>query len=264
MTADEAERLVSEAVDRLWSRSGSSALDNLRRRGLADETIRAFRLGFDPHVRATRKDGSPYRASGIVIPWVEQNRLTLIKVRQPEGRKPKYAEVYRHNPSLYGAAPILPGRPVVVTEGELDAVLVSQELSHLACGVVTTGSASNRPDRAVAARLVAAPTWLIGHDADPAGDKAASAWEQLAPGRCRRVRPPEKDWTDAHALGFGRIVYHLGRLVMPPPRWEQLAEAESIDVPETDLSAIVNGFAFDDPEDLAEAEARQWEKGQPA
>jgi hypothetical protein len=34
--------------------------------------------------------------------------------------------------------------------------------------------------------------------------------------------------------------------------------------PETDLSAIAEGFTFDDPDDLAEAEARRWEKGEPA
>ncbi|WP_169979483.1 CHC2 zinc finger domain-containing protein [Tautonia rosea] len=264
MTADEADRLVAEASDRLWSRSGADALDDLRSRGLDDEAIRAARLGFDPSVQATTRDGRPYRASGIVIPWVEQNRLSLIKVRQPEGRKPKYAEVYRHNPSLYVAAPILPGRPVIVTEGELDALLVSQQTAHLTCGVVTTGSASNRPDRATVARLLPAPVWIIATDADEAGDRLADAWVELAPGRCRRARPPGpgKDWTDAHAAGSGRVAYHLAPLVMTPPSWEELAEAESIDATETCLDAIANGFTFDDPDDLAEAEARCREKGE--
>lgn len=276
MTADEADRLVAEAADRLWSRSGAAALDDLRSRGLDDESIRAARLGFDPSVKATTRDGRPYRASGIVIPWMEQNRLTLIKVRQPEGRKPKYAEVYRHNPSLYVAAPILPGRPVIACEGEFDAVLVSQQTAHLAVGVVTTGSASNRPDRSTVARLLPAPAWIISSDADEAGDRLADAWQELAPARCRRARPPGpgKDWGDCHAAGPGRIAYFLAPLVTPeaaPPSsssfdlaaWMEHSKRR-MNSPETCLDAIANGFDLADPDDAAEADARHWEKGQPA
>lgn len=225
MTADEAERLVTEAVDRLWSPEGADALGYLRSRGLTDEPIRSARLGYAPEVRATTRDGRHYSASGITVPWQEQNRLTLIKVRQSQDRRPKYAEVYRHNPSLYIAAPILPGRPAIVTEGELDALIVAQQTAHLACGVVTTGSASNRPDPSVVSRLLAAPRWVVAVDADPAGDQLAGIWEELSSGRCKRVRPPGpgKDWTDCHEGGPGRIAYHLAPLVMTPPSWEELS-----------------------------------------
>ena len=264
MTADEADRLVAEAVDRLWSRSGASALDGLRRRGLTDEMIRAARLGFDPSIRATTRDGRPYGASGVVIPWMESGRLALVKVRQGEGRKPKYVEVYRDDPCLYVAAPIRPGRPVIVCEGELDALIVAQQTAHLACGVITTGSASNRPDHATAFPLLSAPAWIIATDADEAGDRLAEAWVELVPGRCRRARPPGpgKDWTDAAAHGFGRIAYHLAPLVMTPPSWESRAEAESIDGRDPCRDAIALGFDLTEAEDAAEAEARRWEKGE--
>lgn len=276
MTVHEAEALVAEAADRLWTPSGAAALDGLRSRGLDDETIRAARLGFDPIIQATTRDGRPYRASGIVIPWQEPGRLALVKIRQPEGRKPKYVEAYRDRPSLYVAAPILPGRPVVITEGELDALIVAQQTAHLTCGVITTGSASNRPEASLAARLIAAMPWIIATDADEAGDRLADSWIELATGRCRRVRPPGpgKDWTDAHEAGPGRIASHLAPWIAPeaappPARSFDLAawikqSRRLMDHPMTDLSSISDGFDLTDPEDAAEAEARRWEKGQPA
>lgn len=238
MTAVEADRLVAAASDRLWSRAGAAALDDLRRRGLDDETIRAARLGFDPRVQAMTRDGRPYQAGGIVIPWWEphRDRVTRIKVRQREGRQPKYAEVYRDRPCLYVASPVLTGRPVIVTEGELDALLVAQQTGHLSCGVVTTGSASARPDRATVARLISAAPWIIATDADQAGDQAAAAWMELAPGRARRHRPPGpgKDWGDAHEAGFGRIAYDLAPVIMTPHAWESLSAWQWADPTDAD------------------------------
>jgi hypothetical protein len=43
------------------------------------------------------------------------------------------------------------------------------------------------------------PRWFAAHDADPAGDKAASLW----PARAIRVRTPKgKDWTEARQAGI--------------------------------------------------------------
>ena len=237
MTGPEAAALVEGAADRLWTPEGADALAGLRARGLGDETIRAARLGYDPTVRATARDGRPYTVRGIVIPWTEAGRLTLVKVRQPEGRRPKYAEVFRDRPGLYTAAPVRSGRPVLIPEGELDALLLAQETADWCCGVVTTGSASVRPDPTAAGRLVAAWPWLIATDADEAGERAAGAWAELAPGRCRRVRPPGpgKDWTDAHEAGPTRLRYHLAPLLTEPPSWESLAVLDwAGDDPEAD------------------------------
>ncbi len=144
MTPEAAEALVDEAAARLWSPEGSDALSYLAGRGLTDETIRAARLGFAPRVQATTRDGRPYTASGIVLPWFVGDNLALVKVRQPEGRKPKYAEVYRdwdRPPTIYPSpATIRPGRPLVVVEGEFDCLLLDQALGERAA-VVTLGSA---------------------------------------------------------------------------------------------------------------------------
>lgn len=197
MSPAEAESLVAEAERRLWLPEGSEALEYLRgpRRRLRDETIRAARLG----VITEGRRGSP---AGIVIPWFAGSAITLIKVRRPDGAKPKYLEAFRDRARHVGIYPdsgiIRHGRPLVIPEGEFDALLLGQELGDSA-PVVTLGSASARPTPRILARMLPAAPWYIATDADPAGDRSAADW----PAPSRRVRPPApfKDWTEARGAG---------------------------------------------------------------
>ena len=160
-------------------------------------------------------------ARGVVIPWFDGDRLALVKIRQPEGRKPKYAEAFRDRPRVYrDPAVIEPGRPLIIVEGEFDALLLGQELRDVAA-VVTLGSASSRPDLATRSEMLAAAPWFIATDADEAGDKAASGW----PARSIRVRPPEgvKDWTELWQAGFNSVRYHWGRYLPMTTPWDELA-----------------------------------------
>lgn len=227
LPATDALALVSEAADRLWTPEGADALDYLRGRGLADETIRAARLGWTPSAR-----GVPWTPPGVVIPWADRGRLALVKVRPPEawrdrfpeGRRPsRYVEAWRDRPGLYVAAPIVPGRPVVLCEGELDALIVAQAVGDRAA-VATPGSASGRVDPGILGPLVMASPWIVATDADPAGDRLADALMALAGSRGRRVRPPGpgKDWTDAHAAGRNRFAYYLGPHLTRGPTWDDL------------------------------------------
>ena len=138
--------LVESAAARLWTPEGAEALAYLRGRGLGPETIRAASAGRPSRPART---AAPTRARHR-HPVVRGDRLALVKVRQPEGRRPKYAEVYRNPerpPTLYlSPETIRPGRPVVITEGEFDALMLGQALGELAA-VVTLGSASGRPAR---------------------------------------------------------------------------------------------------------------------
>ena len=193
--------LVEAAAARLWSPEGAEALAHLTGpRCLSPETIRAARLGWTSGASVPTRDGDrSYRALGLVIPWFLGGRLALVKVRQPEGRRPKYAEAFRDPARLVGdpgPATVRPGRPLVVVEGEFDALALGEALGEMAT-VVTLGSASARPEPAALGVMLAARQWCVATDADPAGDKAADGW----PARARRVRPPEpfKDWTEAKA-----------------------------------------------------------------
>lgn len=223
--------LVARAAERLWAHEGASALDGLRRRGLADATIRAAQLGFAPRIEARARDGHPYLAAGIVIPWFGRDGLDRVNVRQPDGRRPKFAEVFRAanwTGGIYpGQASIRPGRPVVIVEGEMDSLLLAQEIAALDVAVVTLGSASAVPDVNVLIPLLCCPTWCIATDRDDAGNKAAERW----PARARRASPPEligqpcKDWTDCHSVGADLLAIWRNILVThsSTPSWEELS-----------------------------------------
>jgi hypothetical protein len=86
---------------------------------------------------------------------------------------------------------------------------LAQELADLA-SVVTLGSASSKPEGMTFLAMLAAPVWYLAHDADPAGDRAASGW----PARAVRVRPPGpyKDWTEAAIDGVNLARWWRDRL----------------------------------------------------
>jgi DNA primase len=142
------------------------------------------------------KDGTRFwDVSGIVIPWMDRDRLAMVKIRRPAGSEPRYVEAFRDRPTIFPAPSVVrPGKPLVIVEGEFDTLLLGQELVNLVA-VVTLGSASSRPDGSTHLAMLAAPNWYLAHDADGGGEKAASGW----PDRARRVRPPVpfNDWTDA-------------------------------------------------------------------
>ncbi len=214
LTKEEVNQVVSEAVDRLWSEEGVDEREYLRNRGLEDQTIQRAKLGWiaDDH-------RIPWRASGIIIPWFEEERLTCLKLRSCErwlasfsGDRcpPKYIEAFREDPGLFLATPIKPGRPVIIVEGELDALLVAQVLQERAT-VATVGAATSRVDPSVLFPLIVGSPWLIATDNDEAGDKLASKLIEIGASRSQRVSPPAKDWTDTHAHGWGRIAYYFGK-----------------------------------------------------
>ena len=163
-------------------------------------TIKAAGLGWTPDVTIpTRGDLRSFRATGIVLPWFDGDRLSMVKIRQPAARKPKYVEASRDRPGVYPTlAAIRPEAPLILVEGEFDALLLNQELGDLAA-VVTLGSASAQLDERVRFELNRAKPIFAAHDADAAGDRAAAGWSS----RVIRVRPPapDKDWTDAARAG---------------------------------------------------------------
>jgi len=225
---EEASSLVAEAAERLWKPEGTDALAYLHGRCLKDETIKAASLGWTPGVMIPTRDGDRcYRARGITIPWFDEERLALVKIRQPEGSKPKYAEAFRDRPRIFpGAIVIEPGRPLVIVEGEFDALLLGQELRRAPglpgwAAVVTLGSTSNRPDLDARSEMLAAPVWFVATDADGAGDKAALEW----PARAIRIRPPDpfNDWTEAAQAGIDLRCWWLPRLGGTGALWNELA-----------------------------------------
>ncbi|HUX23651.1 MAG TPA: CHC2 zinc finger domain-containing protein [Burkholderiales bacterium] len=215
---DAAVAVVLRCMEVLWSDAGAAALTWLRRRGLADDTIRDAWLGYQPLRQWAGPDGVGYArarglalARGVTIPHLIDGRPWAVKVAT---MLPEQAHKYRlckpagATTALYGADSLAGHDIAVVCEGEFDALLCSQEVGDLV-GVITFGSAGTHDLDAWLPWLVHLRRLLIATDADDAGDKAA-AWWLASTKRARRLLPPgpdlvgaggAKDITDAHLAG---------------------------------------------------------------
>jgi DNA primase len=81
-------KLVEEAAARLWTPEGRNALDYLRGRGLTEATIKAARR-WTPRVSIPVKHETRFwDVSGITSPWMDRDRLAMVKIRLPSGSEP--------------------------------------------------------------------------------------------------------------------------------------------------------------------------------
>ncbi len=245
-----AEEFVEASEARLWSAKhadSARALAYLREcRGLTDETIKHWRLGYsgrdlwdEPRNWGLENAEEPTRKvwlpRGIVIPCFDaEGVLWSVKVRRPlpgdelaaaigpiqprpDREEPKYWALRGHQPGLFGLH-TLPGRDVVViAEGEFDAMLLAQQAGGLV-GVVTLGSAYLKLQGRWILPLLPARRILIAYDVDDAGEKRAKRLGQLS-ARARRVQPLlGKDLSEMHTLGGdvrAWVVYQLARHAPP-------------------------------------------------
>ena len=167
------------SVRYLWSnvRDAQEALTYLHARGLSDETIHHFGLGFNPRWTNTTiqeadtsgKLKALKLAPGIIIPCFVDGVLCYLKVRCIVGNladalqrppevlrerdeqtgkvtrrlSPKYLQLRSGKlGTLFNADALDTGKTIVITEGEFDAMLAQQQLGE-EVAVVTVGSASN-------------------------------------------------------------------------------------------------------------------------
>lgn len=214
--------IVAKAETTLWGREGREALAWLHARGLADATIRRFRLGFMPEryvsdpievLSTDTRYQSITAQRGIVLPWPlpassdDSTRWAGANIRRLgsdvfSGASPTPKCIACEGSTRGFAYPwpeILPTQgvvPALIVEGEFDALLANQELGH-AANVVTVGGAGTEPHASTLASLARCPWWLIATDRDEAGIDAASRWIERSPHKARRAMLPHgKDLTD--------------------------------------------------------------------
>lgn len=189
-------------MDILWSEQGQSALEYLRGRGLKDETIKKARLGYNPAemVRPGVKwghGGKIVLKQGIVIPWFVGEDLWRVTIRDEkatEGEN-RYRQVAGSSNGLYLGYLLGYDRPVVLVEGELDALSIAQEAGHHV-SPVATGSTTGSHTARWMATLATKDLVLIAFDAEAKGDKAAQWWlDRLE--NAHRLRPW---WSDANQM----------------------------------------------------------------
>ena len=112
-----------------------------------------------------------------------------MNVRRPGG-EPKYCGPAGSANALYGADWVPRGLPVVLVEGEFDALAVAQEAGDLVT-TVATGSTHGARQPQWRRLLAKAPLVLVAYDGDKAGEDASAWWLNILPGARRLV--PEGD-----------------------------------------------------------------------
>jgi len=210
--------LMAQFEKSLWSKEGERARTWLTSRGLTRETLKKFRVGYNPNLLkldASRWGLSPeyplYVQSGIVIPTITSNAVWKVNIRRPvkpNEDEPKYVLIRGSRPTaLFNADRLtISNAPAGIAEGELDAMLLQQEMDH-ACvelSTVTFGSCSARSLH-WAERLRSVPRRLIFYDQDGESDKGV-AWlmETLPPAErvsWSNLKAGDKDLTDYHQHG---------------------------------------------------------------
>lgn len=172
---------------------GSEGMEYAASRGLTPETVALLRIGWNDRdqyedreawglPQELKGNGKPRRMwlpAGLVIPTRRKAGLAALKVRRsawtPEDEFPKYVAVAGSVPGL--ALGSGSGKPVVIVESELDAVLVHQEAGDIV-RALALGTASGKPDTDAAAYLRSAARILVALDFDDAGFKAFPWWRQ--------------------------------------------------------------------------------------
>ncbi len=191
-----------------------------KERGLSDETIRAFRLGYNPRniyddPKRWGLDGRKiWLPRGIVIPGFQDEKVSYIKIRRPmqEDASGKYIGAWikqdgaegikfggpRGGRSVLFRLEVLDHLPVLLlTEGEWDTMLVWEHAADL-CDVGTLGGAQARFDSLDLAFLTKYLAILVVHDDDSAGEKGRSYISKLhsVSERIIPIEPPAHDLTE--------------------------------------------------------------------
>jgi len=203
-------------------------------RGLTYATIQALRIGWNPRTdfderaawglspEVNEQTGKPrrvWRPGGLVIPTCRDGQVVAVKTRRTEWKPgdnlPKYVAVSGSSnaPMVLAAGQ---GKPVVVVESEIDAILVAQESRDLVAAIALR-TAKAKPDDEAHELLKAAPVILVATDADEAGATAWPWWREHYPKAVRWPVPTGKDVGDCAATpGLIRAWIEAG---LPKPEW---------------------------------------------
>jgi DNA primase len=206
--------LVERCQATLWSESGERGRTWLQQRGLTDQTLRRWQIGYS----AAAQEIAGLRVDrGIVIPWLAGGRLWHVNVRRARGA-PKYRAVAGGHPFLFGVDTLRDHGAAVLTEGEFDTMLLDQEAGDL-IGVATLGGCSRRLGPRAMRALLPLQRILVALDLDDAGEQGARGLLHLS-ARMRRVRVPIGiDLTESHQRGCSLrdwIAFNLARQLRQP------------------------------------------------
>jgi DNA primase len=200
-----AARIAERATTQLLSNQGMEiGCAYLYRRGLTDDTIHAAQLGYIPVLRKPVAgtvcgiDRTIYLPHGIGVPWHLDDKIVRYQIRRLKSRHgQKMSQIplpddAKPNPLYFPAATLIPGRPTVLVEGEIDALSIWQSAGDRV-NVAATGSVAWARTMRNALTLAKSSIVLLAFDSDNAGDNAVAYWRDVLPKTKRIYVPFAKD-----------------------------------------------------------------------
>ncbi len=227
----------------LWGQEGRAALDYLRGRGLADDTIRRFQLGWSGEGRgqlAAALRGQTIKPDQLIEAGLMKQgergpvdmffSRVMFPIRDRRGMlisfggrimgdgQPKYVNgpetaLFSKRRSLYGLnlarEAVRKGAPMIIAEGYMDVIALSQ--AGFAGAVAPLGTALTEEHLEEIWRL--SPEPVVCFDGDAAGQRAAlktaeMALTQLTPEKSLKLlRLPPKDDPDSLIKRGGRVAF---------------------------------------------------------
>ena len=249
-----ARSFVAYAQEQLWGEAGVAGLTYLGlERGLTEETIRRWKLGWNPkpwwdEPQRWGLDGKRiWLPRGVVIPCEVESALWYVKIRcfGAEGRAlagsgQKYAGPRGGRMALHGLD-LRQGREVAaVCESEFDAMLLWQESGKVGrpLDILAVGGAGHRLEARWLDYLTQYARLVVAFDLDSAGQEACARWlsesDRVRKAVIPKLSAREKydltdfwhdggrlhDWADYHVVRF----YELEHLPSAPVQAESSPE----------------------------------------
>ncbi len=233
-----ASAFVSYAHDKLWN--DQRALCYLLERGLIEDTIATFSLGYNPrdlHDTAEHwgLDGNTiWLPHGIVIPHRRYTAIGsgegewpiwFVNIRRPVGT-PKYCGPRGGVRGIYHGP--VAGHPVLLlAEGEFDTMLAWQSANDL-CDVATLGGARHRIDVLDSAVLMRYASIICAYDLDATGERGREYLRSAVGARITVDHPSSHDLTDYWKSGgdlrkwiAGKVAEQMGLLIQSLDEYQQ-------------------------------------------
>ncbi len=230
----------------------NKALKYLESRGLDEKAVKGFRLGwfagekgkncaFRPRTswglsqiknKKTGRDKMLWLPRGIIIPCFKNDKVYRVRIRRPKSDLKT-----NHDVKYY----VVPGsgmevmdinsdkNSIVIVEAELDAMLIAHHAGSIT-GVVSLGSAMNKPGTSVFYNLKKTLRILVALDYDNAGQKAWTWWSQNFKNAKLWPVPDGKDPGEAVAKGINIIDWIKAGL--PPAVTMQSEKRLGYNIPE--------------------------------
>lgn len=195
---------IEACEEQLWQEEGQNALDYLHWRGLQDQTLKAWRIGYNPTAgygvpsEWGWEDGEKFAIpKGIVIPCQDGSGLHYLKIRQSQG-EPRYLNLRGGHTRPFGLDTFRNAMTTLLFEGEFDALLAMQT----GLGIGFASLPAGQPIRSEYAHYFeSVDEVIICYDNDPRGEEEAARLARIPGFRAAGRLPEGKDLTEFFLQG---------------------------------------------------------------